>query len=378
MPTLLFHSNAPITLTGYGVQTALFASRIRDLGYGVSLNCPMSLTTAPITWDGMVMYGSAGDGLGNDLLPARSASFDYTLTLCDLFGLFPCSEQLKGRRMIHWMPVDTEPMGERDIATLRNTQGIPVAMSKHGLKQIRREGFDPLYVPHGVDTAVFKPDTEAGRTFRLAHDISPDTYVIGIAAVNKPDSRKGLDQQMQAFARFHARHPDSVLYMHTVANGSWQLEKIALNLGIHNAVKFPDTYAYLSQGITQDGVAQWYNSLNLLSACSEGEGFGLPILEAQSCGTPVVTTDASAMTELCSSGWLVPGQRHWVGGHESWWVTPDVDAITARYEEAWNARDDSQFTGRARALALQYDADLVTATHWKPVMEQIEARYAAR
>lgn len=378
MTTLLWHSNAPITLTGYGMQTAVFAPRVRDLGYEVSLNCPMSLTTAPITWNGMVMYGAAGDPLGNDLFPSRSSQFDITLTLCDLFGLFTCAPQLAGRKLIHWMPVDCEPMGERDIATLRTTQGIPVCMSKFGTNQIRREGFDPIYVPHGIETEIFKPDPEIGKKYREAMGINPETFVVGIAAVNKPDSRKGLDQQMQAFALFHKRHPDSLLYMHTFPKGGWELEKIALNLGFHNALRFPDQYSMVSQMIPAQGVAQWYNSLDLLSACSEGEGFGLPILEAQSCGIPVVTTDYSAMAELCSSGWTVKGQRHWVGGHESWWVTPDVEDIANHYEEAYANRDNQAIKDKARLFALDYDADIVTANYWKPAMAECEERFNDR
>lgn len=377
MTTLLWHSNAPITLTGYGMQTAIFAPRIRDLGYEISLNCPMSLTTAPITWNGMVMYGAAGDPLGNDLFPSRSANFDITLTLCDLFGLFPCSSQLAGRKLIHWMPVDTEPMGERDIATLRATGGIPICMSQFGTEQIRREGFDPIYVPHGIETQVFKPDDVGGKAVRNKYGINPDTFVIGMACVNKPDSRKGIDQQMQAFSIFHKRHPDSLLFMHTFPKGGWELEKIALNLGIANAIKFPDQYSIVSQMIPAEGVAQWYNSLDLLSACSEGEGFGLPILEAQSCGIPVVTSNFSAMTELCSSGWTVSGQRHWVGGHESWWATPNVEHIAERYEEAYASHGSTDYKDRARSFALDYDADLVAANYFKPALAECEARFNA-
>jgi glycosyltransferase involved in cell wall biosynthesis len=364
------------------MQTAIFAPRIRDLGYEVSLNCPMSLTMSPISWNGIVMYGAAGDPLGNDLFPERVKRFDITLTLCDLFGLFMASQQVAGRKFIHWMPVDTEPMGERDIATLRNTGGIPVCMSKFGTEQIRREGFDPLYVPHGIETSVFKPreDDKERNIQRNAFGINPETFVVGMACVNKPDSRKGLDQQMQAFSIFHKRHPDSALLMHTGRKGGWELDKIALNLGIHNSVYYTDQYSLVSQMLPAESVAQFYNSLDILSACSEGEGFGLPILEAQSCGIPVVTSDNSAMKELCSSGWTVSGQRHWVGGHESWWVTPDVEEIAERYESAWRARENgdmADYSTRARKFALDYDADYVTVNHWKPVMAECERRFNA-
>ena len=381
MTTLLWHSNAPITLTGYGMQTAIFAPRIRDLGYDVSLNCPMSFTTAPITWNGMVMYGAAGDPLGNDLMPERAKRFEIIFTLCDLFGLFPSAPYLTGKKLIHWMPVDCDPMGERDIATLRTTGGIPVCISKFGTEMIRREGFDPIYVPHGIETGIFKPgDPEEAINLRKAFGINPETFVVGLAAVNKPDSRKGLDQQMQAFSIFHKRHPDSALLIHTCRKGGWELDKIALNLGIHHAVNYTDQYSLVAQLMPAESIAAFYNCLDVLTACSEGEGFGLPILEAQSCGIPVVTTNYSAMTELCNSGWTVEGQKHWVGGHESWWVTPNVEQIANRYEEAWQAKDNGSIIdikNHARRFALNYDADKVTNEFWKPVMAECEERFNA-
>lgn len=377
MPSLLFHSNAPLTLTGYGLQTALFVPRIRDLGYDITLTCPMSMNMAPITWDGMTIYGCAGDPLGNDVLPLRSANFDLTITLCDLFGLFPCSAQLAQRKIAHWMPVDCNPMGEKDIAALRATQGVPVAISRFGQEMIRREGFEPLYVPHGTDTGVFRPRPERDA-YRDSLGISPETFVVGMACVNKADSRKGIDQQMQAFSQFHMKHPDSRLLMHTLQHGGWELEKIALQLGIHNAVIFADQAAVASQVITNDAMAVWYSALDVLSACSEAEGFGLPVLEAQACGTPVVVTDYASMTELCGSGWLVSGQRHWTGGHESWWMTPFVHEITGRYEQALAEQGNQVIRDNARQFAIKYDADVITADYWKPALEEIEARYAHR
>jgi glycosyltransferase involved in cell wall biosynthesis len=383
MTNLLWHSNAPITLTGYGLQTALFVPRIRDLGYEITLNCPMSLVGAPIQWEGMTVLGNSGDSLGNDSLPFRASQHDLTITLCDLFGLFPCSGQLAGKKMAHWMPVDCDPMGEVDLAALRASGGVPVAMSRFGERMMLREGFEPLYVPHGVACDVFCPGDR--MEYRRHAGISAETFVIGMVAVNKPDSRKGIDQQLQAFASFRARHPDSVMLLHMPAHGGWEIQKIALDLGIASAVQFPDQHQLASQMITWPAMASWYRSLDVLSACSEAEGFGVPLIEAQACGTPVITTAASATAELCASGWLAGGQRHWVGRHEAWWLTPDVDEIDSLYEQAWDVREhetrgrsDEPAPGHdreaAREFALGYDVAAVTDAYWKPALDEIRSR----
>jgi glycosyltransferase involved in cell wall biosynthesis len=374
--SILWHSNSPITLTGYGMQTAQFVPRFKTLGYDVVLNCPMSLTTAPIEWNGVPMLGAAGDPLGNDLLPRRAGEVDLTITLCDLFGLFPCSPSLAGKKIAHWMPVDCDPMGEKDIAALRATGGVPVAMSRFGERMLRNEGFDPLYVPHGINTSVFRPDPEARARNRAGLGISDSTFVVGMACVNKPDSRKGIDQQFQAFAAFHREHPDSVLLMHSMAHGGWDLRKIALNLGFNSALMLVDEYRVASQMITEQDMVAFYNCLDLYSGCSEAEGFGLPVLEAQACGTPAVVTEYSAMAELCASGWKTGGQRHWVGGHESWWMTPDVGAIRLYYEQAYQRARVPALRRTVRDFAVQYDTDTVMDQYWKPALDEIEARYA--
>ena len=132
----------------------------------------------------------------------------------------------------------------------------------------------------------------------------------------------------------------------------------------------------VSQLIPQEHVAALFSMFDLYSGCSEGEGFGLPILEAQACGVPAVVTRSSAMTELCASGWTVGGQRHWVGGHESWWMTPDVEEIAERYEHAYAMRRFPEPREAAREFALEYDVDLVTANFWKPALAECEARFA--
>ena len=61
--------------------------------------------------------------------------------------------------------------------------------------------------------------------------------------------------------------------------------------------------------IPTDDLVRHYNEAKLLVTSSVHEGFGLPLAEAMSCGTPTVATDIGAYREIVEhgkSGWLVP------------------------------------------------------------------------
>lgn len=56
--------------------------------------------------------------------------------------------------------------------------------------------------------------------------------------------------------------------------------------------------------IPEDDLVHIYNLADLLLMPSYYEGFGLPILEAQACGTPVITGNVSSMPEVAGNGAL--------------------------------------------------------------------------
>jgi glycosyltransferase involved in cell wall biosynthesis len=64
-----------------------------------------------------------------------------------------------------------------------------------------------------------------------------------------------------------------------------------------------DQYAY-RLGAPAEVMAATYSAMDVLLAPSHGEGFCVPLIEAQACGTPVIATDFSAQPELVGAGWL--------------------------------------------------------------------------
>ena len=375
---IIWHSNAPFTRSAYGLQTALFVPRIAALGHEVIIASPHSFAGGPLDWNGFRIIPAAGDAMGNDIITAnyRYYEADLLLTLCDIFKLAPSVKQLAEMNVAHWVPVDCDPLGKGDLFVLREGMGTPVAVTEFGQRVMQDDGLDPYYVPHGVDTDVYKPGKRG--EVRAALRLTDDTFVIGICAMNRDPVRKGLVEQVTAFRNFYHDHPDSRLMMHTApVSESLNLEALVRTLGFPDGVvMFPDKYSLATGMIGNEAMCAWYCALDILSACSYGEGFCVPVLEAQACGVPVVTTDFSGQGEMCMSGWMVRGEPHWVNGHESWWKRPDIPDIIAAYETAWVTREDGRMAAlgeSARNAALRFDADKVTAEFWVPCLEQIEA-----
>jgi glycosyltransferase involved in cell wall biosynthesis len=289
--------------------------------------------------------------------------------------------RLQGMNVGHWMPVDCTPLGGRDKRTLMSGPGRPIAMSQFGKAQLQEAGFAPLYVPHGIDAGVFAPlpDRDALR----AELGLTDRFVTGIAAANQDPMRKGLSEQLTAWAVFARAHPDALLLVHSRAE-AWQgvnLNSLLSNLGVSPAqVRFCDQYL-LTAGLIGDAeVARWCGVLDVLSNCSFGEGFGLHPLEAQACGTPVIVTGASSMPELCGSGWKVRvdylRDAYWNRGHDAWWIRPSPPEILRCYEKAyatWKSGKMGPLRKRARRFALQYDAGRVMGEFWEPALKELMA-----
>jgi len=380
---IVVNSNAPFLKTGYGIQTGLLVRRLAAAGHDVTVSSPYSFFGNAFAWEGHTVLPGGLDAFGSDVIDAhyRYAGADLLITLCDVFAMD--AKKLKSLNVAHWMPIDCNPLGALDKLKLEQSGGTPIAFSRFGETKLREAGWDPFYVPHGIDTALFRPAADRDQ-LREDMGIGANTFLIGICAINKDSgNRKALPEQMTAFAKFHRRHPNSMLVVHSVIDakpiGGLNLKAIATSLGVADHVMFPDQHAYTCGLIGDETMAEWFQCLDLYSGCSLAEGFGLPSLEAQACGVPVVVTDGSAMTELCGSGWKVAGEPHWSTGHEAWWVRPSVKGILDAYEEAYAEWPGNEARRKeAREFALQYDVDAVFEQYWVPVLAKLEEMVTGR
>ena len=311
MARILWHSCAPWSPSGYGTQTAIWAQELQRMGHEVFISSFWGLTGSATQWNGITVLPGFGGSYCSPSLGqhARHLNPDLVITLGDVWVLDP--NVFRDLPAAHWIPCDCRPMSLADRAFLDQVNPQVMAMSRFGEQRYRDAGFDPLYVPHGVDFSIFQPP-EDKAAIRKECGLDPDAFVIGVNAANNDAIRKAPSEMMLAFARFARDHPDAVLSMHTGVkqDGGQDLECLAESLGITDKIRVVDQYRYGAGMVELPDLNTWYGALDVLLASTYGEGFGIPIVEAKACGVPVITTKCSSMEEL-NSGRL----SRWTASH---------------------------------------------------------------
>lgn len=380
MRKFLWHSVAPLCPTGYGVQTALFAPRIAALDdVDLAISSGYGISGFSINWKGIHVYPGEDWNRGALQWTVHHGAGE-PVTVITLMDVWPLDIELfaaieKQGKLACWVPVDHQPLPRAVRAFFEETRATPIAMSRFGETELRNAGLEPLYVPHGVDTAMYKPhDREEVRRLLNFPD---DVFIVGIVANNQGQSppRKAFSESFLAFSQFRESHPDAMMYLHAETSGfrnGIDLVRLAERFEIPaEAIRATDQVV-MENGIPPGVMAGFYSAFDVLLNPSYGEGFGVPILEAQACGTPVIVTEWTSMPELCGAGWKVGGHLWDHPMMEAFWLAPDPMQIVEALEQAYEARGDQALRDQAREFALQYDADRVMAEFWVPALEALD------
>jgi len=385
MTRLIWHSNAPWVPTGYGQQTAQVVRHLAE-EYDLTISSFYGLEGAPIVWEGIPVLPGVGGEYGNVSLPRHVREVfgnprdGLVISLMDVWVL--AASMCAQLNMACWVPVDHAPAPPAVSQFFMESGAVPIAMSRYGERMLGR--LDPLYVPHGIDTKVFKPTDQFATRERFG--FPRDAFLVGMVAANKGrPSRKGFQEAFEAFRKFMQSRDDAYLYLHTMLDPALaQGEDIPALLSAldipEDRVRITDQYRMLFNPFPADAMAQLYGALDVLVNPAHGEGFGIPVLEAQACGVPVIVTDFTAMAEVCGAGWAVDHRPLWTG-QNSWQAVADVDEIVSALEECYEQRGtlaSVKLGQTARKHAEGYDHELVWERHWRPALRTIEQRFASQ
>lgn len=388
------YSNSYAAPTGYGEQTKILIDNLVKHGADVAMlsnyGLEGNLTTLETKHGTIPHYPRGTDAYSTDVAPLHHAHFKgQHRNKPDLFlGLYDCwiipNKQSWNDLPIAWyVPLDHTTMPPKVEAFLRRPNVTPIAMSPFGVEQMKAKGIDCEYAPHSIDTKIFKPtDKVQGQPVRQFMG-TEGKFVIGVVAANKASGlvhRKAFSELLMAFSIFHEKHPDSVLYLHTDplgTAGGWNLLNLLASLNIpKEAVLFPPFVDY-KYGIPQTDLAGLYTGMDVLLALSYGGGFEVPIIEAQACGTRVISTSWTAPKDLVSEdGWLVDGVPFWDAGQDAFWQMPSIPSVVSALELAYEApRERSQVS---IDFASEFDSEKVWQTHWTPIFKKLFQQRSAQ
>jgi glycosyltransferase involved in cell wall biosynthesis len=338
-----------------------------------------------MNWNGVQVFGNSYHPWAMDVIAGHSKTFgaDALVSVMDLQVFDP--DALMGTKWIAWMPLDHHNIPPLLVQRAKQADFV-ISMSKHGQEQLLKNGVSADYAPCGVDLEVMKPMDRV--QCRKDNGFPLDKFLIGMVAMNKGNpSRKAFNQTIAAFAALKAKHGDVALYLHTgdgmrghdVVNLLEVLNAFNLKWGYSFAgdtesldVIFANQYG-LAMGYEPAMMAKIFNSFDVCTGVTRGEGFGIPLLEAQACGTPVISGDWTAMSEIFFSGWQVSKEEAepLFTPMGAWQYDPHAGAIAEKMEMAYQMRGNEQYRKRAADGAKPYNADNIIDKYWIPVLNKI-------
>lgn len=386
--------------SGYGSQTRQVGQRIAKSGYDIEFVANDG-TRGDREWNGLLVRGSGYDVYSRDSVRedlARSGA-DWLISLYDAWVYTTdWKDPFEGlSRIASWVPVDHFPVPMSLYPWLRNRH-TAIAMSRFGHEWLSRlsdawrdadgHGFPVLYAPHAVED-VFRP---VESDFRAQIGVPADAYLVGIVAANYGSltyDRKGMGDMAAALSRFMELHPDAYVYVHSITSGRNMMDLdglFAFKAIPEERLRFADQYRMKKQTYTDDDMAAMYSAFDVLLATSRGEGFGIPVIEAQACGTPVIVSNWTAQPELVGepfdmadlrshrypSGWTVACEPDYDPRQGGDFGKPHIGAIIRSLGEAYDLKGDAGLRDAAIAKAEEYRADRVFDTHWRPILAAME------
>ena len=366
--------------SAYASQSRLFVPKIAQSGHPVTVFELSSGVARPYDWQGIPIIGVGQDALGNDMIKDYVAQhqIDAVITLVDVWRFNV--DVWRDVPFFPWTPIDHHPIPPHVMPPMKAARRV-IAMSKFGRDEMIASNLNPLYCPLAFDPEIFHPRDNSKRgEIRRALNIGDDTFLACFVGVNdSTPNRKGIPEMLMAWKLFVQEHPNSVLYLHTLIHGNLPMNSIGgvkidtlvaeLSIPGHS-LRIVDQHRYKAGIISQSEVADIMGASDVQVLLSRGEGFGVPLVEAQAVGTPVLTTRFAAQQELVQAGWLVDYESEW-GWQDAVVAKAGVMDAVEKFEMAYNARGNMALRKAAAAGIQGYAIDTVMRTHMLPTLDRI-------
>lgn len=242
--------------------------------------------------------------------------------------------------------------------------------SLFGVKVLQSYGYIPQFIDHIVEETQIQ---HTKKELREIKNYDESAFICLMIARNSCDhDRKAYIQQFKAFALFldslsKEERDNCHLIIHEnysySLKGRIDLEKHAKQLNILDNITVTT-----AKTNSVEHIVELYKMSDVLLCASKSEGFGLPMVEAQIHGTPVITTNCTAMTTNTYYGICTEPEEVSVteGGMNSW-SNPSPknvqDAITYIYNKKYK-KDNSKYNFKLKSINKKRYSSNTILKHW--------------
>ena len=201
---------------------------------------------------------------------------------------------------------------------------------KFGIKNV-------VVTPNGVNTACFFPGAQQNL-----HEL-PDRYILYIGSLQP---RKNLQSLLEAWKEIKDEYKNLWLVIGGDRSAVFGQINTTASKRVH----------YLGY-VADDDLPGLYAKAALFVLPSFDEGFGLPVLEAMACGTPVIVSDRGALPEVAGdAAWIFKISDPGSLSHAMRMCLDNMDLSASLIAKGYE---------RIRNFSWQYSAELI----WKTLNE---------
>jgi glycosyltransferase involved in cell wall biosynthesis len=228
-----------------------------------------------------------------------------------LVNVLPLAPRLPGVVTVHDLsfvrtpetlpPLKRAYLARLCAASVRRARAV-IAVSRQTADDVEHYfGVSPnkVRVIHNGVAPEFAPGPcRAQEQFRAVHGL-PTRYLLYLGTL---EPRKNLEMLVRAFGKWRTLAPEAAAGVKLVLAGGkgWYYDTIFTevnSLGLTGEVLFPGF-------VPPAELPDWYRAAEAFVYPSMFEGFGLPVLEAMACGTPVICSQAASLREVAGTAAL--------------------------------------------------------------------------
>lgn len=384
---------------GYSIVSSEVLYALQKSGHQCFMLGMQSIHPAYMEEDtGVVFLGLKNDAFCSDILETyiNQYKIDVLITFWDVWldyanYLPECVKRTKVKWICH-LTLNSSPMSP--FFKVVPYADLIVAPSKFVYNEVINFGMkNVVYIPHGVDLNVFKPENK-----------TKDERFLYLTVMRNKGYQKNFPALFEAYKTMLETRPETKEKT-TLLVVSDPIETEGVNLfhfrnffKLENNVIFitwkptedlksieacfegEGSYLFANNNLNDVEMNKIYNLSNCLVSSSSGESFNLPVLECQACGIPVICANNTTSPELVGepkSGIMADCKFSQRTPMLSSINHVDVDSLAEAMYSMFQNRDKEQYIvwkNNAINNAVKYDWKLITPNWIKAVEEVLKVK----